>query len=191
MGGWQRALIHTQLFENWLEALLLLHHCTVSAFPGDSEDISGCCVPGGSPRSSRYRSRWSSGAAASVYGPCVESVPSSGRGSAQGSLPAPFLCSQLTASPRLSPPLHAPAAPRALFVVSTRSGIHTASLHLYTTSVRGVLMRMRWLDGITDSMGMRLSKLGVGDGRGGLECCSPWGRKESDTTERLNWTELN
>ena len=43
--------------------------------------------------------------------------------------------------------------------------------------------RMRWLDGITDSMGMSLSKLGVGDGRGGLVCCSPLGSKESDTTE--------
>ena len=31
---------------------------------------------------------------------------------------------------------------------------------------------------------------GVGDGQGGLECCSPWGRKESDTTEWLNWTEV-
>ena len=31
---------------------------------------------------------------------------------------------------------------------------------------------------------------GVGDGQGGLACCSAWGRKESDTTERLNWTEL-
>ena len=31
---------------------------------------------------------------------------------------------------------------------------------------------------------------GVGDGQGGLVCCSPWGRKESDTTERLKWTEL-
>ena len=31
--------------------------------------------------------------------------------------------------------------------------------------------------------------LGVGDGQGSLACCSPWGRKESDTTERLNWTE--
>ena len=30
--------------------------------------------------------------------------------------------------------------------------------------------------------------LGVGDGQGGLECCHPWGRKELDTTERLNWT---
>ena len=27
--------------------------------------------------------------------------------------------------------------------------------------------------------------LGVGDGQGGLACCDPWGRKESDTTERL------
>ena len=30
----------------------------------------------------------------------------------------------------------------------------------------------------------------VGDGQGSLECSSPWGGKESDTTERLNWTEL-
>ena len=30
---------------------------------------------------------------------------------------------------------------------------------------------------------------GVGDGQWGLACCSSWGRKESDTTERLNWTE--
>ena len=31
---------------------------------------------------------------------------------------------------------------------------------------------------------------GVGDGQGGLACCNSWGRKESDTTEWLNWTEL-
>ena len=31
--------------------------------------------------------------------------------------------------------------------------------------------------------------LGVGDGQGGLVCCDSWGRKESDTTEQLNWTE--
>ena len=33
--------------------------------------------------------------------------------------------------------------------------------------------------------------LGVGDGQGGLVCCDSWGRKESDTTERLNWIELS
>ena len=33
--------------------------------------------------------------------------------------------------------------------------------------------------------------LGAGDGQRGLACCSPWGCKKSDMTERLNWTELN
>ena len=32
---------------------------------------------------------------------------------------------------------------------------------------------------------------GVGDGQGSLACCNSWGHKESDTPERLNWTELN
>ena len=41
---------------------------------------------------------------------------------------------------------------------------------------------MRWLDSITDSMNMNLSKLGDGEGQGSLACCSPWGFKESDTT---------
>ena len=43
--------------------------------------------------------------------------------------------------------------------------------------------RMRWLDGITDSMDMSFSKLwGVGNGRESLACCSPWCLKESDMT---------
>ena len=42
--------------------------------------------------------------------------------------------------------------------------------------------RMKWLHSITDSVGMNLIKLGVGDGQGGLVCCSPWGCKELDTT---------
>ena len=50
--------------------------------------------------------------------------------------------------------------------------------------------RMRWLDGITDLMDMSEWTLGVGDGQRGLACCDSWGRKESDTTEWLNWTEL-
>ena len=33
--------------------------------------------------------------------------------------------------------------------------------------------------------------LGVGNGQGGLVCCDSWSRKESDTTEQLNWTEWN
>ena len=37
--------------------------------------------------------------------------------------------------------------------------------------------RMKWLDGITDSMDM---------GFAGLEYCGLWGRRESDTSERLN-----
>ena len=46
--------------------------------------------------------------------------------------------------------------------------------------------RMRWLDGITDSMDMSLSKLGDSEGQGSLACCCLWGDKELDTTELLN-----
>ena len=49
--------------------------------------------------------------------------------------------------------------------------------------------RMRWLDGITNSMHEFGWTPGVGDGQGGLACCDSWDRKESDKTERLNWTE--
>ena len=52
--------------------------------------------------------------------------------------------------------------------------------------------RIRWLDGITDSMDMSLSELWeLVNGQGGLARCGSWGRKESDTTEWLYWTELN
>ena len=56
-------------------------------------------------------------------------------------------------------------------------------------STRG-WQKVRWLYGITDSVDMSLSKLkGLGDGQRGLACCSPWGHKESDMTEQLNWTK--
>ena len=43
-----------------------------------------------------------------------------------------------------------------------------------------------WLDGRESEW-----TPGVGEGQGGLACCNSWGHKESDMTERLNWTELN
>ena len=46
--------------------------------------------------------------------------------------------------------------------------------------------KIRWLDGITDNGHEFEQALGVGDGQRSLVCCSPWGHKESDTTERLN-----
>ena len=51
--------------------------------------------------------------------------------------------------------------------------------------------RMRWLDGITNSMNKFEQAPWVGDGQGILACCSPWGHKELDMTEQLSWTELN
>ena len=52
--------------------------------------------------------------------------------------------------------------------------------------------RMRWLDGIIHSMDVEFEWTpGVGDGQRGLACCDSWGRKESDTTEWQNWTELH
>ena len=46
--------------------------------------------------------------------------------------------------------------------------------------------KMRWLDAITNSMEWVWANSGDGEGQGGLACCSPWGRKEWDTIERLN-----
>ena len=50
--------------------------------------------------------------------------------------------------------------------------------------------RMTWLDVITDSMDMSLSKLRELVMTGRTCCCSPWGHKEPDMTEQLNRTEL-
>ena len=50
--------------------------------------------------------------------------------------------------------------------------------------------RMRWLDGITDSTWIYVSS-GSWWWTRSLACCSPWGCKESDTTERLNWLTVS
>ena len=45
---------------------------------------------------------------------------------------------------------------------------------------------MKWLDGIISTTDVSLSKLRDSEGQGSLAYCSPWGRKESETTEPLN-----
>ena len=50
---------------------------------------------------------------------------------------------------------------------------------------------MRWLDDIINSTDRSEQVLGVGDGQGSLACCTPWGHKEPDMTEGLNWTIQN
>ena len=46
--------------------------------------------------------------------------------------------------------------------------------------------KMRWLNGITNSMDEYEQTLGDGEGQGNLACCSQWGIKELDRTEQLN-----
>ena len=45
---------------------------------------------------------------------------------------------------------------------------------------------MRWLDGISNLRDVSLSNLWDFDGQGSHVCCTPWGHKETDTTERMN-----
>ena len=59
--------------------------------------------------------------------------------------------------------------------------------HVITTNVPSIFSYLGW-DGWMASPESEWTP-GVGDGQGGLACCDSWGLKESDTTERLNWTE--
>ena len=54
---------------------------------------------------------------------------------------------------------------------------------------RRVQQRMRWLDGITDKGHQFQQALGDNEEEGSLASYSPWGRKESDTTEQPELTE--
>ena len=76
--------------------------------------------------------------------------------------------------------------------------LNAKSWHIWKDLILGKIegrrrgwQRMRWLNGLTNMMNMSLSKLQelVMD-RESLACCSLWGRKESNTTEQLNWTDL-
>ena len=51
--------------------------------------------------------------------------------------------------------------------------------------------RVRWLDGITNSMDVSLSRLRDSEGEGRLACCSPWDCTEPDMTELLNNNNCN
>ena len=65
-------------------------------------------------------------------------------------------------------------------------------LKLRKTEGRRGWQKTRWLDGITDSTDLSLSKPWemVKDREACLVRCSPWGHKESDMTEWLNWIEI-
>ena len=64
------------------------------------------------------------------------------------------------------------------------------------TTALGIRFKIRILKEHIRSLAVLICPLkmayivGVGNGQGGLACCDSWGRKESDTTKRLNWTEL-
>ena len=62
----------------------------------------------------------------------------------------------------------------------------TLMLENFEGGRRRGLQRMRWLDGITNSMNMSLSKLRELVMDRDLACCSPWSCKEWDTTKPLN-----
>ena len=78
-----------------------------------------------------------------------------------------------------------------LFPVSKTNNCRCVGLLLGSLTCAGKIegrsrrewQKMRWLDGITDSVDMSLNKLwGDGEGQRSLACCSPWGHRESDMT---------
>ena len=70
--------------------------------------------------------------------------------------------------------------------VRTDSLVKTLMLGKIEGKRRRGRQRMRWLDGIIDSMDMSLSKQEDSEGQGSLVCYSPWDHKEFYTTVQLN-----
>ena len=83
---------------------------------------------------------------------------------------------------------------KAIRISKRKQNFHTHSIAKLVTRLNSWSLRLRSPLLITLLWHHRLSghefgwTLGVGDGQGGLACCSSGGCKESDTTERLNWT---
>ena len=65
-----------------------------------------------------------------------------------------------------------------------KEGLHLSLEEEKGTTEDAMAGLHHWLDGRESEW-----TPGVGDGQGGLACCSSWGHKELDMTERLNWTE--
>ena len=80
-----------------------------------------------------------------------------------------------------------------------RTDVEAETLILWPPDAKSWLLKRPWCwerlkaGGEGDDRGwdgwMASPTLGVSDGQGGLVCCGPWGCKELDTTERLNWTD--
>ena len=69
-----------------------------------------------------------------------------------------------------------------LWPTQCKNPTHSLMLGKIEGRKRSRQQRIRWLDGNTNSMDMSFSKLRDSEGQGSLECCSPCGHKESDTT---------
>ena len=77
--------------------------------------------------------------------------------------------------------------------VHTHTHTHTQNMVNWTTVESLRFMGVACISPSTLLYFWSLSKysLEVGDGQGGLLCCNSWGRKELDSTEQMNWTELS
>ena len=75
------------------------------------------------------------------------------------------------------------------FLKVTNSLLAPDGLALLFNYFTRVLLPFRFLPAKWGGQYLISCYMAVGDGQGSLACCSPWGHKESDTTEWLNWTE--